>query len=130
MSGRHGLCACSYGTGDARRAALGDKYVAVQARVNEMLQGTPNAAGTSTGNARIIAGTYKVVASKLYVRSTPSRKLKEVASYSYGERINSIAADVVEAEGYVWAHYTAYSGATRYIAIGTTAGSEKYLVKV
>lgn len=119
-----------YGMGGARRAALGEKYAAVQARVNELLQGTPNAAGTSTGNARIIAGTYKVVASKLYVRSTPSRKLEPVASYSYGERINSIAAEVVEAEGYTWAHYTAFSGATRYVAIGTADGSEKYLVNI
>lgn len=119
-----------YGNGDARKVALGDKFSAVQARVNELLSGIANAAGTSTGTARTIAGTYKVVASKLYVRSTPSRKLKEVARYSYGEQIYSIAADVVEAEGYVWAHYTSYSGATRYVAIGTTDGSEKYLVKV
>lgn len=119
-----------YGNGDARRAALGDKYEAVQKRVNELLAGTANAAGTSTGNARIIAGTYKVVCDKLYVRSTPSRKLEPVASYGYGERIYSIAADVVEADGYTWAHYTAFSGATRYVAIGTTDGSEKYLVKV
>lgn len=57
-----------YGVGDARRAALGEKYTAVQARVNELLSGTPNAAGTSIGTARIIAGTYKVVCDKLYVR--------------------------------------------------------------
>nr|WP_304597097.1 SH3 domain-containing protein [Adlercreutzia caecimuris] len=119
-----------YGVGDARRAALGDKYAAVQARVNELLSGTANAAGTSTGTARIIAGEYKVVCSKLYVRSTPSRKLQPVADYSNGQRIYSVAADVVEAEGYVWAHYTAYSGATRYVAIGTADGSEKFLVKV
>lgn len=119
-----------YGVGDARRAALGDKYAAVQARVNELLSGTANAAGTSTSTARIIAGEYKVVCSKLYVRSTPSRKLQPVADYSNGQRIYSVAADVVEAEGYVWAHYTAYSGATRYVAIGTADGSEKFLVKV
>lgn len=119
-----------YGVGDARRAALGDKYAAVQARVNELLSGTANAAGTSTGTARIIAGEYKVVCSKLYVRSTPSRKLQPVADYSNGQRIYSVAADVAEAEGYVWAHYTAYSGATRYVAVGTADGSEKYLVKV
>lgn len=129
------LLACAviagrYGVGDARRAALGDKYAAVQARVNELLSGTANAAGTSTGTARIIAGEYKVVCSKLYVRSTPSRKLQPVADYSNGQRIYSVAADVVEAEGYVWAHYTAYSGATRYVAIGTADGSEKFLVKV
>ncbi len=119
-----------YGVGDARRAALGDKYAAVQVRVNELLSGTANAAGTSTGVARIIAGEYKVVCSKLYVRSTPSRKLDPVADYTSGQRIYSVGADVVEAEGYVWAHYTAYSGATRYVALGTADGSEKYLVKV
>jgi len=101
----------------------------VQKRVNELLNGTANATGTSTGNAHIIAGTYKVVCDKLYVRSTPSRKLEPVASYTRGEKIYSIAADVVETEGYVWAHYTAYSGAARYVAIGTADGSEKYLIK-
>lgn len=118
-----------YGTGAARKAALGSKYDAVQARVNEMLTGTPNAAGTSTGTARLIAGTYKVVASSLNVRSAPSLSGSVVASYSYGEKINGIAADTVEKDGYVWAHYTAYSGATRYVAVGTSNGSEKYLVK-
>lgn len=119
-----------YGTGAARRAALGDKYEAVQARVNELLARTPNAAGTSTGAARIIAGEYKVVASSLNVRAKPSLGGAVVASYSRGERIYSIAADTVAADGYVWAHYTAFSGATRYVAVGTADGSEKYLVKV
>lgn len=118
-----------FGNGDSRRTALGDKYEAVQNRVNEMLENTANAPGTSTGTARIIAGTYKMVASSLNVRSAPSISAEKVASYSYGERINSIAADVVEKDGYTWAHYTAYSGATRYVAIGTSNGSEKYLVK-
>lgn len=118
-----------YGTGAARKAALGSKYDAVQARVNEILTGTPNAAGTSTGTARLIAGTYKVVASSLNVRSAPSLSASVVDSYSYGGKINSIAADTVEKDGYVWAHYTAYSGATRYVAVGTSSGSEKYLVK-
>ena len=118
-----------YGNGDARRAALGARYDVVQKRVNELLSGTANAAGTSTGAARIIAGSYKVVAGSLNVRSAPSLSGEIVAGYSYGERINSIGADVVEADGYVWAHYTAWSGATRYVAVGTADGSEKYLVK-
>ena len=118
-----------YGTGAARKAALGDKYDAVQKRVNELLSGTPNAAGTSTGSARIIAGTYRVVATSLNVRSKPSLSGEVVAGYGYGETINGIAADIVERDGYTWAHYTAYSGATRYVAIGTSNGSEKYLVK-
>lgn len=112
-----------------RSRILGDKAAEVQALVNAKLNGTANAAGTSTGQRRIIAGTYKVVASSLNVRSKPSMSGAIVASYSSGERINSIGADVVEADGYTWAHYTAYSGATRYVAIGTSDGREKYLVK-
>ncbi len=119
-----------YGVGDVRRAALGGRYDAVQARVNQLLRGTPNAAGTSTGAARIIAGEYKVVCGSLNVRAKPSLRGAVVASYSRGERIYSIAADTVTADGYVWAHYTAYSGETRYVAVGTADGSEKYLVKV
>lgn len=119
-----------YGNGADREAALGDNYAAVQKRVNEILSGTANAAGTSTGTARIIAGAYKVVASSLNVRSAPSLSGSKVASYSYGDTIYSIAADTVEADGYTWAHYVANSGNTRYVAVGTTDGSEKYLVKV
>jgi len=119
-----------YGNGDARRAALGDKYAAVQKRVNELLSGTANAAGTSTGTARIIAGEYKVVCGSLNVRSKPSLSSTVVAGYSYGERIYGVAADTVTADGYVWANYTAYSGAARHVAIGTADGREKYLVKV
>lgn len=119
-----------YGVGQARRDALGSKYDAVQARVNTILKGTANATGTSTGALRIIAGEYKVVASSLNVRAKPSMSGAKVASYSYGERIFSVAADTVTADGYVWAHYTAYSGATRYVAVGTADGSEKYLVKM
>lgn len=119
-----------YGVGAARRAALGDKYEAVQARVNELLSGTSNAVGISTGAARIIAGEYKVVASSLNVRSKPSLSGAVVALYSRGEHIYSIAAVTVAADGYVWAHYTAFSGATRYVAVGTADGAEKYLVKV
>lgn len=119
-----------YGNDPERSRALGDKAAAVQARVNELLRGTPNAPGISTGAARIIAGEYKVVCGSLNVRSRPSLGGAVVASYSRGERIYSVAADTVTADGYVWAHYTAYSGATRYVAVGTADGSEKYLVKV
>lgn len=119
-----------YGVGEARKAALGDKYAQVQARVNEMLTGTANAPGTSTGTARVVAGSYKVIATKLNVRDRPSLSGSIVASYSKGETINSVATDTVEADGYTWAHYTAYSGATRYVAIGTSDSSQKYLAKM
>lgn len=53
-----------------------------------------------------------------------------VAVLGRGECICGVAADTTTADGYVWAHYTAYSGATRYVAIGTEDGSEKHLTKV
>lgn len=118
-----------FGNGDARRAALGDRYCAVQARVNALLKGESGAAGGSAGSVRIAAGTYKVVASRLFVRSTPSRRVAPVAEYVRGERIYGIAADAVVAEGYVWAHYLARSGNVRYVALGTSDGRERYLVK-
>lgn len=118
-----------YGSGDARKSALGDKYAAVQARVNELLSGTANAAGTSAGAPRIIAGTYKVIASSLNVREKPDKDSKAVASYSKGGVIYGVSANTDEADGYLWAHYTAASGNVRYVAVGTLDGSEKYLAK-
>lgn len=109
--------------------ALGFDYEAVRKRVNELLQGTPNAPGTSTGSARIIAGRYKVMATSLNVRDAPSLSAKKVASYAFGEYINTIAADIVEADGYVWAHYNRQGGGVGYVALGTADGSEKYLAK-
>lgn len=109
--------------------ALGIDYEAVRTRVNELLRGTPNAPGTSTGSARIIAGRYKVIATNLNVRDAPSLSAKKVASYAFGEHINTIAADIVEADGYVWAHYSRQGGGVGYVALGTSNGSEKYLAK-
>lgn len=65
----------------------------------------------------------------LNVRSAASLSRKVVVSYWYGESIYSIAADTLEADGCVLAHYTACSGAMHYVAICTANGSEKYLVK-
>lgn len=114
----------------ARREVLGAKYDAVQKRVNELLKNTPSAPGTSTGSPRIVAGSYKVICSKLNVRSKPTTKGNDpVTYYERGGVIHSIQPDTVEADGYVWASYTARSGATRYVAIGTADGTEKYLAK-
>lgn len=108
--------------------ALGMDHEAVRARVNELLQDTPNAPGASTGSARIIAGRYKVMATSLNVRDAPSLSGKKVASYAFGEHIDTIAVDIVEADGYVWAHYSR-KGGVGYVALGTADGAEKYLAK-
>ena len=118
-----------YGSGEQRKAALGDKYVAVQRRVNEMLAGTANAAGTSTGKPRIVAGTYKVICDELNVRERPTTDSAKVAAYSMGGTIYGVSADTDEADGYLWAHYTARSGKVRYVAVGSLDGAEKFLAK-
>lgn len=122
-----------YGTGSERKAALGNKYEAVQKRVNELLGGSSSVTTPTSG---IVPGTYKVICGELNVRSAPKmdnstlvyQNGKKVV-YTRGDIINGIASDTTTADGYVWAHYVAYSGATRYVAIGTQNGSEKYLAK-
>ena len=49
-----------------------------------------------------------------------------VASYAEGE---TVVLDEwgKEADGYLWGRYTSYSGETRYIAVGTSDGSDVYL---
>lgn len=118
-----------YGSGEQRKAALGASYEAVQRRVNEMLAGTANAAGTSTGAPRIVAGTYKVICDGLNVREKPTTDSAKVADYSRGGMIYGVSADTDEADGYLWAHYTAKSGKVRYVAVGSLDGSEKFLAK-
>ncbi|MFK4897397.1 CHAP domain-containing protein [Lactococcus petauri] len=62
------------------------------------------------------AGTYKVTASALNVRDTPStQKGKVVASYSLGQSVN--IQEVVTSEGMSWGTYTSYSGEKRYVSM-------------
>ena len=60
------------------------------------------------------------------VRSAPSTDAEVVASYSAGQ---SVTIDATETrDGYVWGSYTgASSGLTRYVALATADGSEKYV---
>lgn len=123
------VIAGKWGNGTARKTALekaGYDYEAVQAKVNELL-GVSTSSGSST--TTITAGAYKVSASSLNVRSEPSLSGSVVATYSKGQTINAIAKDCVIADGYIWAHYTAYSGKTRYVAYGTSNGKTTYLTK-
>lgn len=127
----HAVIAGRFGNGEVRRAALGVRFDEVQARVNELLgcaSGTSVAADT-TGTNGIVPESYKVVCGELNVRSNPSLAGDVVAMYERGQYIHGIASDVVEAGGYVWVHYTAFSGNVRYVALGTVDGGERYLVK-
>ena len=78
-------------------------------------------------NATIIARTYKVNVDTLNVRSAPSTSAQVVAQYHYGQTVNLSEGGVI-ADGYIWAHYTGGSGATRYIALAPVDKSVWYLV--
>lgn len=120
-----------FDNGETRKAALGVQYDTVQARVNELLSGAGGAtvaAGTA-GVSGIVPGAYKVVCGELNVRSEPTLAADVVAVYERGQYIHGVAGDVVVADGYVWAHYVAFSGKVRYVAMGTVDGYERYLVK-
>lgn len=75
----------------------------------------------------VAGGTYECVADSLNVRDAPSLSGAVVASYTGGETV-TLDAWSAETDGYTWGRYTAYSGATRYLAVGVTGG-EAYLVK-
>lgn len=74
----------------------------------------------------VAGGTYECVADSLNVRSAPGLSGAVVASYESGETV--LLDDWgKDADGYLWGRYTSYSGETRYIALGTSSGSETYL---
>lgn len=81
----------------------------------------------SNNNVTIIARTYKVDVDTLNVRSAPSTSAQVVAQYHYGQTINLAEGGVI-ADGYIWAHYTGGSGATRYVALAPADKSAWYLV--
>lgn len=75
----------------------------------------------------IIPRTYKVNVDTLNVRSAPSTSAQVVAQYHYGQTVNLAEGGVI-ADGYIWAHYTGGSGATRYVALAPADKSAWYLV--
>ena len=75
----------------------------------------------------IVPRTYKVNVDVLNVRSAPSVNAEAVAQYHYGQTVNLSEGGVI-ADGYIWAHYTGGSGATRYVALAPADKSMWYLV--
>lgn len=75
----------------------------------------------------IIPRTYKVNVDVLNVRSAPSTSAQVVAQYHYGQTVNLAESGII-ADGYIWAHYTGGSGATRYVALAPADKSAWYLV--
>ena len=73
------VIAGEFGSGDARKNALGDKYNAVQARVNEILSGTASTSSKSVSEVakEVLAGSWG---------NGSDRKAKlEAAGYNYDE---------------------------------------------
>lgn len=88
---------------------------------------TTTAPAPANNNATIIPRTYKVNVDTLNVRSAPSVNAEIVAQYHYGQTVNLAEGGVI-ADGYIWAHYTGGSGATRYVALAPADKSTWYLV--
>lgn len=82
---------------------------------------------TANNNVTITPRTYKVNVNVLNVRSAPSTSAQIVAQYHYGQTVNLSEGGVI-ADGYIWAHYTGYSGKTRYIALAPADKSAWYLI--
>ena len=87
---------------------------------------TPTPNNNNNNNATIIARTYKVNVDTLNVRTAPSTTAQIVAQYHYGQTVNLAEGGTI-ADGYIWAHYTGKSGATRYIALAPANKTTWYL---
>lgn len=79
------------------------------------------------GNNNITARAYRVNVPVLNVRSAPSIHSQVVAQYRKGQTVNLMSGTTI-ADGYIWAHYIGYSGATRYVALAPADKSAWYLV--
>lgn len=115
-------------------ASSGQKrYIAVQTVGGDVYLakegGSTVSSAPSTPAHNVAGGTYIVRANKLNVRDNPSTSANIVASYNKGQKIYSIGSDTRVADGYVWAHYTSYSGKTRWVAMGPTSNPTAYLSK-
>lgn len=102
----HEVIAGKYGSGDARKKALGDKYSAVQKRVNEIINGSAVTTTninqdqsqptekkvTSTCSAqkfdKSLAGKYKTTAN-LYLRNDAGTNKKALAVIPKGTQVNN-----------------------------------------
>lgn len=78
-----------FGSGDARKKALGDKYDAVQARVNEILNGTASAPAKKS-----VLEIAKEVLAGAWGNGDARKQKLEAAGYNYSEvqaKVNSLA---------------------------------------
>ena len=93
--------------------------------------GSASSSSVSGHSGTGFGGTYTVMASSLNIRTAPSTSAGIVGNYARGGKV--VLDDWYKiADGYVWGKYTAYSGNTRYVAVGKPTGGydpSDYLVK-
>lgn len=91
----------------------------------------PEPEAPADGDGDFHGGLYTCKVDALNVRVAPSTSSEVVDQYHAGQTVE--LDDWYEiADGYVWARYTGYSGATRYVAVGRATGrpeGDDYLVK-
>ena len=75
--------------------------------------------GGSTATSGKSAGTY-TFSTSVNIRSGAGTGYSVVGQYGAGGRVT--VYDVVQSGGYYWGKYTAYSGYTRYVALGIIGG--------
>ena len=83
------VIAGEFGSGDTRKKALGDKYDAVQARVNEILNGTASAPAKKS-----VSEIAKEVLAGAWGNGDARKQKLEAAGYNYSEvqaKVNSLA---------------------------------------
>lgn len=83
------VIAGEFGSGDTRKNALGDKYDAVQARVNEILNGTASAPAKKS-----VSEIAKEVLAGAWGNGDARKQKLEAAGYNYSEvqaKVNSLA---------------------------------------
>lgn len=83
------VIAGEFGSGDARKNALGDKYDAVQKRVNEILSGTASAPAKKS-----VSEIAKEVLAGAWGNGDARKQKLEAAGYNYSEvqaKVNSLA---------------------------------------
>lgn len=95
-------------------------------------EGGSAAQGSVSGYADAgFAGTYTCTVDSLLIRTGPGKGYAYVGDYSRGGKV-TLDGWYAIADGYVWGRYTAWSGSTRYVAVGPWTGkaeSSDYLVK-
>ena len=119
----------------------GKSWAAFEQAVSEYLGGAyvPSGGQTTTGpdpeytehKGNGFGGTYTVNCGTLNIRKGPGTGYASMGHYSRGGTVVLDDWYVING-GYVWGKYTAYSGNTRYIAVGKATGKPEandYLVK-